>query len=152
MTTAGRVDGRARPAGFRHRRRVLDTGVVNADHHVRHRLFDQEQVPEGQITFVQLAISNESLEHAMHVIANALGASVFERSGRCLDRVGDHDDRRFLTARPWAGVAEIVLSDVKPLLESLPEEVPLDRGALMLLDDLPDGGGETCRRIRQTTG
>src|SRR5947209_9821598 len=74
----------------------------------------------------------------MDVVLDALGAAVLQRPGRSLDGVGDHHDRSLLGARLGAGITEVILANLEALLERLPVEVPLDRGPLVLLNDLAD--------------
>src|SRR5438445_3776090 len=138
MPAPGGVDRLARLRGLLHRRGVLDPGVVDADHHVRHRLLHQVEVAEGEVAVVELTIPGEALDHPVHMVAYAFGAAVLQGAGRRLDGVGDHDDRGLFGARPRAWVAEVVLADIEALLERLAVEVALHRRALMLLHDFTD--------------
>src|SRR5207245_5547592 len=62
--------------GFRGRRRVVNAGVIDADHHVGERLFHQADVPERQLAVIQLAVANEPLDDAVDVGADALRTPV----------------------------------------------------------------------------
>src|ERR1700694_539564 len=81
VSAARGIDGGSALGGFGDRRRVLDPSMVNADHHVGHRFFHQVEVAERQITFVELTVADESLEHSVDVIPNTLGAPIFEGAG-----------------------------------------------------------------------
>src|SRR4029077_18380789 len=138
VAAPGGIDRLARFRRLLHRRRVLDPGVVDADHHVRHRLLHQVEVTEGEVTLVELTVANEALDHPVYVVADPFRAAILQRAGRRLDGVGDHDDRGLLRPRPRARVAEIVLPDIESLLQRLAVEVALHRRALMLLHDFTD--------------
>src|SRR5947209_19914292 len=98
------------------------------------------EIAEGEITLVQLAVANESLDHAMHMVSDTFGTAILERSSRRLDGVRDHHDRRFLRPRARTGVPEVFLPHLEALFERLPVEEPLDRRPLLLLHDLANRG------------
>ena len=140
MAAAASIDRGAGLRRFGDGRRVLDPGVVDADHHVRHRLFDQVEVAEREVALVQLAVADESLDHAMHMVSDAFGAAILEGSSRRFDGVGDHHDRRFLGPRARTRVTEVFLPHLEALFERLPVEETLDGRPLVLLHDLPNRG------------
>src|SRR5439155_26359504 len=91
------------------------------------------EIAEGEITLVQLAVANESLDHAMHMVSDTFGTAILVSSSRRLDGVRDHHDRRFLRPRARTGVPEVFLPHLEDLFERLPVKEPLDRRPLVLL-------------------
>src|SRR5205823_7294119 len=142
MAAAGGIDRGASLRRFGGSRWVLDPRVIDADLHVGHRLFDEMEIAEREVALVQLAVANESLDHAMDMISDTFGTAILERSSRRLDGVRDHHDRRFLRPRARTGAAEVFLPHLEALFEGLPVEETLDRRPLMLLHDLPNRGWE----------
>ena len=106
---------------------------------------DAVELVQRQRALIELAISDARAHQPVDQGANPLGRGILQGAGRRFDRVGEHDDRRLpgLRLRTRIGKVPQVDVEVRLLLSSLVQEVRDRLRAVVLADEVLDGGGQT---------
>src|SRR5208337_4620320 len=121
---------------------IMDAMVEDANQDLVKALGDVVQVPQGQLAFVQLAVSEDIVDDLLHHSLDTGGGGIAEGPGGGLRLVRQEDQPGFLGLGPGPGIP-IVLGfyrlGVGRLGLGLMVKIGDKAGAVMLLDDVGNG-------------
>ena len=90
---------------------VADAAVVDRAQADDRGVFDELEVAEGQVALVELTVEKPLARDLADQGLDPPGVGIGHGPGGGFHGIGEHEDRRLLRPRPWAGIAELDLVD-----------------------------------------
>jgi hypothetical protein len=124
--------------------RIFDSMMMDAVENLIETLCDLVEVPEGQLTFIELAVQENLVNDSLHESLDTRGRRVLKRPRCRLHPIGEQNEAGLLGLGLGARVSEVIDTDGVLALEFLGffAEIGDQTGSVVLLNDINDGFAE----------